>query len=263
MGKELLGSFEINRIYQMDCLESVPLIPDKSIDLVTTDPPYGKDYKSNWSNNFDKIKNDNKLNWLELFFYEINRVTKDNSHLYCFTSAENIGEFSLEIKKYWKLKNIIVVPRNVKGGIGDLKSSFSSQNEFIIFATKGNRPFEQTQILKPSKNYIGGSNRHKTPPEWLYRLPDYWNWLKVSEHNLSREHPTQKTVEVMETMLQLSSKEGEIVLDPFMGSGTLAVACVKNNRRFIGFETEPKYIEIANKRLDGIYNAEDDEKLTQ
>jgi site-specific DNA-methyltransferase (adenine-specific) len=259
MSKEILGSLEINRIYQMSCIEGMKLIPGRSISLIATDPPYGKDYKSNWSNTFEKIDNDNNLNWLENLFLELNRITKNDSHLYCFSSAEYLGEFILEIKKYWKIKNIITIPRTMKGGIGDLKSSFSPQNEYAIFATKGSRPFEETQILKPSEVYM--KDKRKKPKEWLYRLPDYWDWLKVSEHNLKRKHPTQKTVDVMETMIQLSSKEDELVIDPFMGSGTTAVACLKNNRKFIGFETESKYIEVANKRIESTYNELDDKKL--
>lgn len=259
MGKELLGSLEINRIYQMNCLEGLKLIPDKSISLVTTDPPYGINYKSSWSNTFETIKNDDNIFWLEEFFKQINRVTENNSHLYCFTGFDYLPEFINEIKKYYKVQNLITIPRTMKGGAGSKTQSFSYQNEFVIFATKGIRRFEETQILKPSEVYL--KDKRKKPKEWLYRLPDYWDWLKASEHNLKREHPTQKTVEVMKTMIQLSSKEGEFVLDPFMGSGTTAVASALLNRKFIGFELDKEYIEVSNKRLESTYDELIDKKL--
>jgi site-specific DNA-methyltransferase (adenine-specific) len=259
--KELLGSLELNRIYQNDCFEGMKLIPDLSCDLAVLDPPYGMSYKSNWSKAFDEIKNDDNLEWVDEFFFELNRVTKTDSHIYCFTSVEYIDVFMREIKKYWKVKNIITVPRTMKGGLGDLHSSFSPQKEFIIFGTKGKRKFEETQILKPSEVYL--KDKRKKPKEWIYRLPDDWEWLKVSEHNLKRVHPTQKTVEVTQTMIQLSSKENEVVIDPFMGSGTTAVAASLNNRKWIGFETEKEYIEVANKRLDAIELHNDLNELTK
>lgn len=248
--QELLGKIELNKIYQMDCIEGMRFIPDDVCDLTVLDPPYGMSYKSNWSDTFRKIKNDDNLEWVNEFFFELNRVTKKDSHIYCFTGVEYIDIFMQEIKKYWKVKNIITVPRTMKGGLGDLYSSFSPQKEFIIFGTKGKRRFEETQILKPSEIYL--KDKRKKPKEWIYRLPDDWDWLKVSEHNLKRVHPTQKTVEVTQIMIQLSSKEGEVVIDPFMGSGTTAIASTLNNRKWIGFETESEYFELANKRLDSM-----------
>lgn len=255
MSKELLGSLELNRIHQMDCLEGMKLIPDKSIDMICTDPPYGIKLKSSWCNKFNEINNDDNIDWISNFFYMCNKVSKDNSHIYCFTGFDYLPEFISEIKKYYKVQNLITIPRTMKGGSGSKIQSFSFQNEFVIFATKGNRKFEETKILKPSEVYL--KDKRKNPKEWLYRLPDYWNWLKASEHNLKRIHPTQKTIEAIETMILLSSKENEIILDPFMGSGTTAVAATLNNRKWIGFETEPKYVELANKRLEQI-QLEDD-----
>ena len=135
----------------------------------------------------------------------------------------------------------------MKGGCGSLKSSFSSQNEFCIFATKGKRIFEETQILKPSDVYL--KDKRKTPKEWIYRLPDYWYWCKASEHNLKRVHPTQKTVEVCTNMVLLSSKENDVILDCFMGSGSTGVACLNTNRKFIGIELDENYFDIAVERI--------------
>jgi len=238
---------ELNRIHQGDCLELMKDIEDKQCNLAILDPPYGMSYKSNYGSKFKEIINDNNLEWVEELFYELNRVTEDNSHIYCFTSVEYIDVFMTEIKKYWKVKNLITVPRTMKGGLGDLYSSFSPQKEFIIFGTKGKRKFEQTQILKPSEVYL--KDKRKKPKEWIYRLPDSWDWLKVSEHNLKRTHPTQKTEEVIETMTKLSSKEGEIVIDPFMGSGTTALAAINTNRNWIGMEMEEEYVNLANDRI--------------
>jgi site-specific DNA-methyltransferase (adenine-specific) len=232
-----------------DCLEVMDKLIEQGVqvDLIIIDPPYGKDYKSNYSNSFDKIINDDNLNWISDFFHKANNISKDNSHLYCFTSFEYIGEFMLEIKKYWKVKNLIVVPRTMRGGLGDLKSSYSPQNEFIIFATKGNRKFEETQILKPSEVYL--KDKRNSPKEWIYRLPDYWDWVKVSVQNLKRVHPTEKTEEVIDIMVKMSSKEGDVILDAFMGSGTTGIVAKKLNRDFIGIELDEKHFGVAKNRL--------------
>ena len=236
------------KLYRGDCLEIMKNISDKSIHLITIDPPYGINYKSGWSDKFDKIKNDSNLNFIPELFYQLNRITKDDSHIYCFVPIQNIDIFCSEIKKYWDIGNLITIPRTMKGGIGSLNSTFSSQNEFCIYATKGKRKFENTEILKPSESYL--KDKRKKPKEWLYRLPDYWYWIKASEHNLKRLHPTQKTIDVFETMIKLSSKEDEVVLDCFMGVGTSGVACINTNRKFIGIELDENYFNIAKDRLE-------------
>ena len=236
-------------LYQGDCLEIMRGMDSKSVDLIVTDPPYGIDYKSSWSDKFDRIKNDSDLDFVPELFYQLDRISKDNTHMYCFVPVQNIDIFCTEIKKYWEIRNLITIPRTMKGGVGSLKSSFSCQNEFCIYATKGNRIFEKTEILRPSETYL--KDKRRKPKEWLYRLPDYWYWIKASEHNLKRLHPTQKTVDVFETMIKLSSKENEMVLDCFMGVGSSGVACLKTNRNFIGIELDEKYFNIAEKRLKG------------
>lgn len=241
-------SLELNKIYNDDCFKLFKNIDDKSCHLAILDPPYGISYKSNYGSNFKKIKNDDNLEWVEELFSELNRVTVDDSHIYCYTSVEYMDVFIREIKKYWKVKNLITVPRTMKGGLGDLYSSFSPQKEFIIFATKGKRKFEETQILKPSESYL--KDKRKKPREWIYRLPDEWNWIKVSEHNLKRIHPTQKTPDAIEVMINVSSKKNEVIIDPFMGSGSTAISCINTNRHYIGFELDEEYYNKAIERIE-------------
>lgn len=238
------------KLYNGDCLEVMKTFPDKCIDLVTIDPPYGINYKSGWCSKFEVIENDDNLIFVDELFKELNRVTVDNSHIYCFVPMQHLDIFYSEMKKYWTISNLITVPRTMKGGIGALKSSFSSQNEFILFGTKGKRNFEETQILKPSEVYL--KDKRKKPKEWIYRLPDYWHWCKASEHNLKRLHPTQKTVEVFDTMIQVSSKENDVILDCYMGVGTSAVSALKNGRRYVGIDIDKKYYQIAENIIEEV-----------
>ncbi len=232
-------------IYNQDCLTGLKNIKTKSVDCVLTDPPYGIDYKSGWSKKFDKIHNDKNLFDLELFFAEIDRVTKEDSAIYIYVGIQTMELFLLELKKIATVRNLITVPRTQKGGNGSLNQSFSPQNEFIIFATKGKKNIEETQILKPSEGYL--KDKRKKPKEWIKRLPDYWSWTRAGVANNARKHVTEKDESALSVAIQCSTKEGEVVLDPFAGSGSTLFAAKKLNRISIGFEIDTKmYNEIIN-----------------
>ena len=239
------------KLLQGDCLELMKDIPDESIDLIVTDPPYGIDY-STFRTNSKKLLNDNNLQWVDEFSSQMARVLKKGSHIYCFVDAEMSAEFILSFRKNgFKVRNLLTIPRGIKGNGGN--RIFQQQFEFCIFATLGNknegRNFNQTQILKPSEGYLK-DKRYKAK-EWLYRLPDHWHWTTASVHNAKKKlHPTEKNVECLEDMLALSSKENEVVLDPFMGSGTTGVACKNLNRNFIGMELDEEYFNLAKERIE-------------
>ena len=108
--------------------------------------------------------------------------------------------------------------------MGDLSTTFGYSYEFIIFASKG-----QPKI------------RGK-------RIPDVWKFARVKPKE--QEHQNQKPIDLIVQAIEKSSDEGDIVFDGFLGSGTTAVACVNTGRHYIGFEKEPKYFDIACKRLD-------------
>ena len=159
------------------------------------------------------------------------------------------ADFLVEIRKYWKVRNLLCIPRTIKGNGGD--RIFQQQFEHVIFATRGNRTegrkFNQTQILKPSETYV--KDKRYNAKEWLYRLPDHWYWAKASEFNHDRLHPNQKNVDCLKDMITLSSNPGEIVFDPFCGSGSTLVAAKQLDRQFIGIELEEKWVKSSNSRL--------------
>lgn len=237
-----------NKVIQGDCLELMRYLPDDCVDLVLTDPPYGLNYKSSWTDVFDKIVGDVNLDWVEPFFAELHRITKPDCAFYIYTRFDSIPEFMFELRKFTKIYNLIVVPRTQLGGTGSLKSSFAPQNEFIIYAVKGNKPLQLTSTLKPSLRYRRDFCK-KNVPEYLTRLPDYWHWCKAGIWNNDRVHPTQKDISALETAIKCSSVEGDVVFDPFVGSGSTAVAAKTLNRNFIGFEIDEDYVQIAGRRL--------------
>ena len=100
--------FELNKIYNEDCLEFMKRVPDKFFDLVLTDPPFGMSFKSNFRIEAHKaIENDDNLEWLPYFAKELDRITKDDAHLYLFCSHHFVEVFKSEIQKYRRVKNIL------------------------------------------------------------------------------------------------------------------------------------------------------------
>ncbi len=233
MGKELLGELELNRIYQMDCLEGMKLIPDKSINLLLTDPPYNVSQKSNFHTMGRKgvdfgewDKEFNQQEWLEV---ACSKVKKGGSVI-IFNDYKNIGEmkqvlenngFSIKELLIWKKSN--PMPRN-------RDRLYVTSIEVALWAVKG-------------KGWTFNRQRD-TYENGIFETP-------IVNHK-KRIHPTQKPIEVISELVKIHSNENDIVLDCFMGSATTAVACALHNRKWIGFELEQEYIELANKRLDSI-----------
>ena len=189
------------QLYNGDCLELMKNIPDGSVDLVLTDPPYGMDFQSHFRKEmYSKIGNDKVLDWLESYVDECFRILKDNTAVYFFCSWHNIDVFKKAIEKKFKIKNILIWEKN-NTSMGDLKGSYAPKYEMIIFAHKGRKllnGFRYADIIKASRT--GNKN-----------------------------HPTEKPVDLLETFIKNSSDESSVVFDGFMGSGSTGVACVNTN----------------------------------
>lgn len=204
-----------------DCLELMKDIPDGSVDLVLTDPPYGINYQSRrGKQKYDKIKNDECLNFLSTYFQECSRVMKNDTAIYCFCSWHNIDKFKIEFEKYFKLKNVLVWEKNNHGS-GDLKAAYAPKYEFILYGNKGRCYFRNG------------------------RKEDVLYFNKTGNKN----HPTEKPVDLLEFLITNSSDEGDVVLDSFMGSGSTGIACVNTNRDFIGIELDEHYFQVAEQRI--------------
>ena len=204
-----------------DCLELMKDIPDGSVDLVLTDPPYGMAFKSNYrKEKYNEIQNDKSLEWLERYISECYRVLKNNSAIYCFCSWHNVDVFKQAIEKKFKVKNILIWEKN-NTSMGDLKGSYAPKYEMIIFAHKGRKllnGFRYADIIKANRTG-------------------------------NKLHPTEKPVDLLELFIKNSSDENAVVFDGFMGSGSCGVACVNTNRNFIGIELDENYFKIAKERI--------------
>lgn len=213
---------ETNKIYQGDCLDVMKEIKDKSIDLVIIDPPffmkldYFKTRKS-----FQRTLGD--ISMLEysfnLIFKELFRILKNEGHLYCFCDGQSYPLFWFLIYPYTK---------SVRPLIWDKKTSINGyswrhQHEIIIFA--------EMPKTKPTPTGDGDIIR--------------FNAVKVDE----RTHPAEKPLELIKSLILKSSKEGDLVLDCFAGTGVVGVACKETKRNYILIEQEQTYFDIAQSKL--------------
>lgn len=205
-----------------DCLNVMGDIPDNSIDMVLTDPPYGMNYQSGRRKTKAKlITGDQDISFLDDLSRELYRVAKENTAHYIFCSYHNIDKFKQSFEKYFKIKNILTWVKN-NASMGDLSADFAPKTEFILFLQKGRRN-------------INGKRDS--------------NILEFKKTN-NKLHPTQKPVDMIEFMISKFSDKGDVILDPFMGSGSTAVACINTNRSFIGIEIDNDYFNIAKERVN-------------
>ena len=213
----------INKIICGDCLEVMKGIPDKSVDLVLTDPPYFLP-ASHYQTRKQFSRNFSDLGILEHFikdtFLQFNRITKESGTIYIFCDGQSYPLFYYHLYPFCK---------SVRPLIWDKKTSINGyswrhQHELIIFA--------EMPKSKPIPTGDGDILRYSA--------------VKVD----SREHPAEKPIDLNKTLIEKSSQENDIILDPFLGSGTTAVAALNLNRKFIGIEIDPIYCQIALKRIE-------------
>lgn len=247
MTKELLGEIELNRIYQMDGLKGMALIPDKSVDMILCDLPYGTT-----RNKWDTVIPLDEL-WAQ---YE--RIIKDNGAIVLTAQTpfdKVLGASNIALLKYeW-----IWQKTQGTGHLNAKKMPMKNHENVLVFYKK--LPTYNPQMTKgtPYTQKSGRSSSNYNPQVTVItensgeRYPLSVQTFK-SEKGL---HPTQKPTELFEYLIRTYTNEGEIVLDNCMGSGTTAIAAVRNNRKFIGFELEREYVEIANKRLDNELEAQE------
>ena len=216
-----------------DCLEVMKTIPDKSIDLVLTDPPYGIKYQ-NWDGFIIDISK------------ECNRILKDNGSIIMFSGWSNVLEVKNQMEKYFKLNNWIIYDR-IKGR-GAKYNLVSTREDILWFVKSGIWIFNRIQSSIPKKTKgMGNKNgcKNRILSNVWSDIPPLVPWSKEKVN-----HPTQKPLALIERIVKVFSNEGGLILDAFMGSGTTGVACKKLGRNFIGIEISPEYFKIAERRIN-------------
>lgn len=217
-----------------DFLNIANSIPDNSVDLICTDPPYHlvgggnstKKYQLSGmlSSNNKKVFKYNDISPTQ-YFSQLYRILKEQSHMYIMVNWLNMREFlDAADKTGFKLHNILIWEK----GNATPCNWYMKNCEFILFFRKGK--------AKPINN------------------PSTKQLIKINNLIGNKLHPTQKPIELMELLINNSTNEGDLVLDPFMGSGTTGVACKRTNRKFYGIEIDKKYYNIAKERIENAQN---------
>ena len=217
----------------IDCLKE---IKDKSVDMILTDPPYRVTARGNAGNSGGMLKkklsmqgkifNHNDIKPIE-YIPEFYRVLKDGSHCYIMTNHINLQEILNTATEcgFKFVKSLIWNKGNKIMG-----QYYMSQFEYILFFRKGK-----------------GKKINKCGTADILNVPN----KKTKGVDGNNIHDTEKPIDLMKILIENSSKENEIVLDPFFGIGTTALACKELNRNFIGFELDENYYSIAYNRLNG------------
>ena len=216
------------KLIQGDCLEKMKDIPDGSVDLVLTDPPYNLARDNNFHtmgrSGIDFGEWDKEADILS-YITEVFRVTKGGGSFIVFNDWKNLGDIAreserlgFETKDMLRLEKSNPMPRN-------RDRRYVTDYECAVWFTK---PKGKWTFNRQDKNY---------------QRPKF---VKSIERGL---HPTQKNLSLMGDLVKIHSNEGDTVLDSFMGSGTTGVACKNLNRNFIGIELDPNYFEIAKQRI--------------
>ncbi|MDR6565471.1 DNA-methyltransferase [Chitinophaga ginsengisegetis] len=211
---------ELNKIYNEDCLSGMKRIPDNSIDLIVTDPPYFQGLTHNGQKgSFVDLAVSRPF--FEALFQEYKRVLKPDACVFFFCDWRGYAFYYPIFDAILGASNLLVWDKISAPG-----SKYSYSHELLIFHA-------------PVSVNKGGSS--------IFRVPGFSSGAKKIEGE--KVHPTQKPLALIKQLVADHSKVGDLVLDTFMGSGTTAIACRELGRNFIGYELDIKNFSIAQKRV--------------
>ena len=214
---------ELNTIYNEDCLDGIAKLENKSIDLIVTDPPYKITARGNAGNSGGMMQNKLSMQGKIFKYNDINpeeympefyRILKDGSHCYIMSNHVNLQNI-LNVATSCGFKFIKSLIWNKGNKI--MGQFYMSQFEYILFFRKG---------TGKKINHCGTADILTVPNK------------KTKGDDGKNLHDTEKPVELMQILVENSSQENDIVLDPFIGIGTTALACLNTNRNYIGYEMD-------------------------
>jgi site-specific DNA-methyltransferase (adenine-specific) len=253
-------------LFNEDFFGAVARVPDASVDLVVADPPYGlgKDY----GNDSDRLNGAAYLEFSRRWADAVIPKLKPRGSLYVFLTWQYSPEVFSYLKTRLLMINEIIWDRKVPS-MGGSTRKFSSVHDTIgLFAVSRDYYFDLDSV-RIAYDPVTKKARTRSifvGKKWLevgYNPKDVWSVTRLHRQDREREdHPTQKPLDVVERMVLASSPRGGLVLDPFMGSGTTAVAALKHGRRFIGFELNRGYFATAQRRISRLGKAPAEARLS-
>ena len=243
----------MNKILQGDCLELMKDIPDKSVDMILCDLPYGTT-ACKWDTiiPFDKL-------WGN---YE--RIIKDDGVIVLTASQPFTSALVMSNSKLFKYE--LIWHKNTPSNFASAKYRPIKYHESILIFSRGKSTYNPQKIQRSSKSSLdrykyfiknGGGGKHnpsmkviKNKYDFDLKNPESVLFFKSVPNHKGKLHPTQKPLELFEYLIKTYTNEGDLVLDNCVGSGTTNIACLNTNRRCIGMEKDEEYFKIATERLN-------------
>lgn len=260
-------TLEVNRIIHGECIAEMKKFPDSCVDLIIADPPYNlsKGGAWKWDNsvalsgmggNWNKVMEEWDNYSFEAYFQftmewlsEAKRILKPTGSMWIFGTYHNIGVINVicQLLGIEIINEVIWYKKNAFPNLAGRR--LTASHETILWCNKGGKKREYYFDYEYSKLGNFSYDTLKSPGKQMRTVWDISN-NKEKEELAYGKHPTQKPIRILRRMINLSSKEGEIVLTPFAGAGSECVAAKLAGRKYIGIEMEEGYCEIAQKRLE-------------
>ena len=248
-----------------DTLSALELLPKSIVDLMVVDPPYNLNKNFNGNGFYKKSSAEYEKytrEWLERTL----PLLKDGASVYVCCDWQSGMVIGNVLQEYLTVRNRITWQREKGRGAS---KNWKNGMEDVWFATKGDSYRFNVDAVKQKKKVIAPYRENGVPKDWVedengkfrYTCPsNFWDDITVPYWSMSENtvHPTQKPEKMLAKIILASSNEGDLVFDPFLGSGTTAVTAKKLGRRFLGVERDKKYCAISQYRLE---KADEDKRI--
>jgi site-specific DNA-methyltransferase (adenine-specific) len=245
-----------NRTVCGDAFEILPLLPEKSFDLIFADPPYNLT-KNFGESTFRQVSLEAYERWLDEWLAPAARLLKPTGSIYICGDWRSSAAIQKAGMKYFRLQNRITWEREKGRGA---RANWKNASEDIWFFTASDRYVFNLDAVKTKRRVLAPYTENGRPKDWerseegnfrLTHPSNLWTDLTVPFWSMpeNTDHPTQKPEKLLAKIILASTNEGDLVLDPFAGSGTTAVVAKKLNRAYCGIELDEKYCLLTEKRL--------------
>jgi len=240
---------EVNKVYLGDCIEIMKKLPEKSVDLVFADPPFNIGIKYDVHN--DNMPYEEYYKWSEKWIGEAHRLLKNDGTIYIAIGDEFAAEINIILKRTgFYFRNWIVWYYTFGQ---NQRKKFNRAHTHILYFTKNKEQFtfNDKDIRIPSARQLIYKDKRANP---IGKIPDdVWQFSRVCGTFKERieKHPCQMPEDLLELIIRTSSNEGDLVLDPFGGTGTTATVSKKLKRNYQSIEISKDYYNVILKRLEG------------
>jgi site-specific DNA-methyltransferase (adenine-specific) len=248
----------VNKIVNQDIFEVIGLLPDNFVDLLFIDPPYNITKKFNQVS-FKEMELFEYVKWLDSWLSKVGRLLKENASIYICGDWKSSAAIFITGSKYFQVKNRITWEREKGRGA---KGNWKNCSEDIWFFTSSSKyTFNVNDVKLRRKVLAPYKDEKRNPKDWKQNdtgnfrdtFPsNIWNDISVPFWSMpeNTDHPTQKPEKLLAKIILASTKKGDIVFDPFLGSGTTAATAKKLGRKYVGVEVDEYYCCLAEKRLE-------------